>query len=246
MTQALTQSFMNSCPVCGKRHVIMWPDMYVYRRGPTYYCSEDCMIVAAAKDQKIIKMIAHMRAKKGSKNMMKLTLEQKKKAVEIALSGKNPLNYLKECGIKAPDKTWYAIKAALKEKDPELYARIPDFRKAYKETPEQAPTVKVDGPIRIETPEANKVEVVETPETPRISSKSEKPRKITVPVAYDGLIIREVEGKFGRYRRSDIGSATYIDFESADGMDTLSFTVEQWRSFREEHAKASGVLGVEM
>lgn len=246
MTQALTQSFMNSCPVCGKRHVIMWPDMYVYRRGPTYYCSEDCMIVAATKDQKMINMIAHMRAKKGSRNMMKITLEQKKKAVEIALNGKSPLEYLRSCGIKAPDKTWYAIKMTIKEKDPDLYARIPDFRKADKETPEQVPVVKLSGPIRIETPEAEKVQVVETPEAPKIRSKSEKPREITAPVAYDGLIIREVEGNFGRYRRSDIGSATYIDFESADGMDTLSFTVEQWRSFRAEHAKAATVLGVEM
>jgi len=231
----VTQSMMNSCPVCGKRHVIMWPDMYVYRRGPTYYCSEDCMIVAATKDQKMIKMIAHMRAKKGSKNMMKITLEQKKKAVEIALSGKNPLKYLKECGIKAPDKTWYAIKAALKEKDPELYARIPDFRKADKETPEQAHTVKLSGPIRIETPEANKVEIVETPE-------KEKEKEFGLPAYINGFEIIGIRGQFGTYR----ASSEYNYFEFVPFGGELCMNPGDWREQLEELQKAAKVLGVKL
>ena len=226
---------MNTCPVCGKQKVIMWPLCWPYRRGDTYYCSEDCMIVAATKDQKMIKMIAHMRAKKGSKNMMKLTLEQKKKAVEIALSGKNPLNYLKECGIKAPDKTWYAIKAALKEKDPELYARIPDFRKADKETPEQAPTVKLSGQIRIETPEANKVEVVETPEDP--------PTRV----------IRRVCGKYevSAIRVKDLGEFYYdikynsIDWSAPDGAE-VGLSPNGWQNLMEELPGILSALGVKL
>ena len=235
MTQALTQSFMNSCPVCGKRHVIMWPDMYVCRRGPTYYCSEDCMFVDATKDMKLIKMLAHVRAKKGSKNMMKITLEQKKKAVEIALSGKNPLNYLKECGIKAPDKTWYAIKAALKEKDQELYARIPDFRKADKETPEQAPTVKLSGQIRIETPEANKVEIVETPE-------KEKEKEFGLPAYINGFEIIGIRGQFGTYR----ASSEYNYFEFVPFGGELCMNPGDWREQLEELQKAAKVLGVKL
>lgn len=226
---------MNVCPMCGKQKVIMWPQFWPYRRGDTYYCSEDCMIVAATKDQKMIKMIAHMRAKKGSKNMMKLTLEQKKKAVEIALSGKNPMNYLKECGIKAPDKTWYAIKAALKEKDPELYARIPDFRKADKETPEQAPTVKLSGPIRIETPEANKVEVVETPEDP--------PTRV----------IRRVCGKYevSAIRVKDLGEFYYdikynsIDWSAPDGAE-VGLSPNGWQNLMEELPGILSALGVKL
>ena len=226
---------MNTCPMCGKQKVIMWPQFWPYRRGDTYYCSEDCMIVAATKDQKMIKMIAHMRAKKGSKNMMKLTLEQKKKAVEIALSGKNPLNYLKECGIKAPDKTWYAIKAALKEKDPELYARIPDFRKADKETPEQAPTVKLSGQIRIETPEANKVEVVETPEDP--------PTRV----------IRRVCGKYevSAIRVKDLGEFYYdikynsIDWSAPDGAE-VGLSPNGWQNLMEELPGILSALGVKL
>ena len=109
-----------------------------------------------------------------------------------------------------------------------------------KGSPEEVlPKVKLTGPIRIETPEANRVEVVETPE-------SAEP-KVLLPATYDGMVIREVEGLFGRYRYSgDLGRAEYIDFENADGMDTLSLTVDQWKKFREEQVKAALILGVRL
>ena len=111
-------------------------------------------------------------------------------------------------------------------------------------TPAKKPGKKtiMDPDVEAKLPE----EPVKAPETVRVANKSEKPKKITEPVMYDGLIVREVEGNFWRYRRSDIGGATYIDFESADGLDTLSLTVDQWRSFREENTKAAKVLGVEL
>lgn len=104
---------------------------------------------------------------------------------------------------------------------------------------EDPPKVKLTGPILIETPEANRVEVVETPE-------SAEP-KVLLPATYDGMVIREVEGLFGRYRYSgDLGRAEYIDFENSDGMDTLSLTVDQWKKFREEQVKAALILGVRL
>ena len=54
---------MTVCPICGTRRVIYWPQHWVYRRGETFYCSEDCMMVDETKDMKLIKMIAHVRAK---------------------------------------------------------------------------------------------------------------------------------------------------------------------------------------
>ena len=105
---------------------------------------------------------------------------------------------------------------------------------------EMLPKVKLTGPIRIETPEASRVEVVETPEKPEIE-------QVLLPATYDDMVIREVEGLFGRYRYSgDLGRAEYIDFENADGMDTLSLTVDQWRKFREEQVKAALILGVRL
>ena len=80
---------------------------------------------------------------------------------------------------------------------------------------------------------------METPETPVLP-------QVKLPVTYDGMVIREVEGLFGRYRRSDISWKIYIDFEPVESMDVLSYTVEQWRTFREEQEKAAAVLGVEL
>lgn len=232
---------LSCCPVCGKKKAIFWPEFWVYRRGETFYCSEDCMRVDETKDMKLIKMIAHVRARsrKGVQNNMngKITAEQKARAIEMAIRGESPLAYLKQIGMKNPSSTWQYIKSTLKKTNPKKYAEIPE-KPAKVETPEAAPAmVKVDGPLVIETPEAGKVKIVETPENPK---------QIYNPVKYDGMVIREVEGLFGRYRRSDVGSAVYIDFENAERMDTLSFTAEQWRSFGKEFAKCARILGVEM
>ena len=60
------------------------------------------------------------------------------------------------------------------------------------------------------------------------------------------IFVREVEGNFARYRRSDVGDMIYIDVEIEGGSDTLSYTIEQWRSFRKEHDRAAVILGVEI
>ncbi len=118
---------MAICPVCGRVKCIHWPEHWVYRRGSTYYCGEQCMDTDLYRDMHLLNEVK--RRRKGMTLMsQKITLKMKKKAVEIAISGKSPLPYLKNCGSTAPDKTWYAIKAVLKEKDPETYAKIPDFR----------------------------------------------------------------------------------------------------------------------
>lgn len=75
----------------------------------------------------------------------KLTLEQKKKAVQIAISGGDPLSYLKDCGSDAPDKTWWVIKNKLKETQPDLYAQIPDGRKKKRAEKPEKPTPKDGG-----------------------------------------------------------------------------------------------------
>lgn len=61
---------MTTCPICGTRRVVFWPEHWVYKRGETYYCSENCMMVDQTKDMKLIRMIAHVRAQKGSKAKM--------------------------------------------------------------------------------------------------------------------------------------------------------------------------------
>ena len=175
--------------------------------------------------------------KKGDGNMVILTDDQRMEAVTLAIEGKNPKTYLEGLGCPDPEQTWYRIRQWCKDKRPDAFEKLPTKGKRY-EKPKAAepPVVKIDGPIRIETPEANKVEIVEKPEKP----------KITQPVQYEQFTVREVEGLFGRYRRSDV-TTTYIDFENVDeGLDVMSYTVPQWRAFIEELKHAAQVLGVEL
>ena len=83
---------MKVCPICGKLFACQ-PEFWPYRRGNYYLCRENCMIVFDVRE---------FREKSGwcedyyrrKKQMKKVTLEQKKKAVEIAIGGGDPLKFL--------------------------------------------------------------------------------------------------------------------------------------------------------
>ena len=221
---------------CGTRRVITWPEHWVYRRGETYYCSENCMMVDETRDMKMIHMIAHVRAKKGSRSKMKqiITYEQKKQAALIAIDGGNPLEYLATLGSSNPVKMWGHIRALMKEKEPEIFAKIPDGRETAKR-PGQMPTVKLSGPIRIETPEAHKVEVVETPEDP--------PTRV----------IRRIGGKYevSAIRVENMGEFYYdikynsIDWRTEAG-DEVSLSPTGWKNLAEELPDILAALGAKV
>ena len=229
------------CPECGKGFFVNLPEQWVYKRtiGNTvrHFCSWKCV---RAFDKKTGER------KKGGK-MRLVTDEQKKEAVRIVLDGGDPRPFLEGLGVKAPEVMWYDIKGKLKLEDPETYGKLPRALPPRKKTPEAAqeePKTAGDAmALCAETADkffddlkAMGILKAETPEQP----------KITKPLNYDGMTVREVEGSFARYRRSDVSGSTYIDVEVHEGCDTLSYTVEQWRSFRKEHEKAAAILGVEL
>jgi hypothetical protein len=151
---------------------------------------------------------------------------------------------------------WYTIKQNLKEADPEKFSRLPDMR-ANGNNRKKPETVVKDG---VEYEKAEEPTLADAMTGMKDAAdkffgacdemglKMDKPKqqKITQPVNYDGMMIREVEGLFGRYRRTDIGNATYIDYESKDGADELSMTVEHWKAFIVEIRNAGRILGVEL
>lgn len=55
---------MVNCPVCGKLTCIHWPEHWVYRRGPTYYCSDQCMDVDIVRDMNLLKQVRMERRKR--------------------------------------------------------------------------------------------------------------------------------------------------------------------------------------
>ena len=136
---------MFTCPVCGKMKCAYWPEHYVYRRGEDFLCSEDCHIVYDTQKQRKMSgwIDDYFKKKKGKdgkaimgKGKRKVTLEQKKKAVQIAIDGGDPREYLRQCGSENPDSLWWYVKKVIKEKDPALYEKIPEklpYRKPLEE-----------------------------------------------------------------------------------------------------------------
>ena len=152
---------------------------------------------------------------------------------------------------KGAGQTYRQIRNFAQAYDPEALGMLPErVSGTVKRAVE--PALKMDGEPRIEIPEAGMMIEAETPEGCSglfHGTKGEKAaaaRAITEPVCYDGMTVREVEGTFGRFRRKDVAGKTYIDFESNDGLDILSFTVEQWRLFENDLHRAARILGVEL
>ena len=253
---------MFNCPVCGKYKCAFWPENWIYRRGETYYCSENCYVVDLTRDMKMIHNVMRQRRER---KMGKLTLEIKKKAVEIAIDGGDPIEYLKRNGYeKAPDKMWSYIKMKLKEKDPATFAKIPDRRKVKKpeipepisggpwekmETPEDP--VKLTGPIRIEPEEPQKIDVL-TPEMMNKAQRTaerllddarkEKEKNFGLPSYINGFEICGISGQFGTYRAS--AEHNYFEFVPFGG--DLCMNPGDWRDQIEELNKAAKVLGVKL
>ena len=131
---------MAECPICGKKTAIYWPQFYVYRRGKKYFCGADCtevydmqryMARTGWKPRKAVKPISKMSTKtpqkcktqpttqerkKETMKRNKLTLEQKKKAMEIYQAGGDATGYLKECGQKNPYAALMYLKKSMEKK----------------------------------------------------------------------------------------------------------------------------------
>lgn len=211
-------SAAKKCAECGKEFVVLYQDLWRYRRGEKWLCSWKCLR-------------AYDKSKEGS-SLRKVTLEDKKKAVQIAIDGGDPREYLgKLC--KAPDAMWSSIRKALKDSDPEAFAKLP---RSIKGTKKEAPK-----PHKEEEAEAmvnDFFHPVETPEQP-------KP-KITKPLNYGGFEVQKVRGKYASYdlgpKCSDGTQILTVD----TGLEELSFDVNDWPEFLAEFVNARQILGVEL
>ena len=208
---------IETCTQCGKKAVVLYPQLWVYKREENYFCSYGCM---RAYD------------KQRREKIVKITPDMKKQAVEAAMTGVNPVEYLKEQNVKAPGTVWYHIREWLKKTDPKGYELIPAAFKPSDKPKDQPPVVKVTGPIRIETPEANQVTVAEIPE--------KKPAKKPA-MEYKTTGIATEMGEFRYFRRSG-----YIDWDPVSDLSTtVSLNVDEWRQLIRDMPEVMRILGVE-
>lgn len=210
-------SAAKKCAECGKEFVVLYQDIWAYKRGEKWLCSWKCLR-------------AYDKSKEGSP-LRKVTLEDKKKAVEIAISGGDPREYLgKLC--KAPDAMWSSIRKALKDSDPEMFAKLPrSIKGAKKEAPE---THKEEETEEMDEDFFPAGEDVKTPERPQIWK----------PVNYDGFEMMSIKS-------TDTGnryewSSEYDLFAIKSHGDEMTLSLEDMRKLYRELPRAALVLGVEL
>ena len=234
---------MVNCPVCGKLTCIHWPEHWVYRRGSTYYCGEQCLTVDLVRDTKLMNEVKKRR-KREKKMISKITPDMRKKAAEIAISGGSPLEYLKKCGSKNPSASWQYIRQTLEKNDPETFAKLPDRLPktagdamiAMKEAADNFFSQCEDMGLKLDTPkpiDGGEWEKMETAEAPK-----------RAPLQYDGYTVCCIESKmFGRFYWDR--DHNHLDWTTAEG-EEVSFTPTGWKMFLEELPKVAAILGVEL
>lgn len=184
--------------------------------------------------------------KKGERKMKhaKVTLEQKKKAVEIALEGGDPLKYLKDHGAGNAPAMWYTIKQNLKEADPEKFSRLPDMR-ANGNNRKKPETEKADAPTLADTMTGMQEAADKffgKCEEMGLKVNGEQVKKPSLTVS--GLItVSAVRHKnFGEFYHDYDHNC--IDWRTPEG-DEVSLSVPGWKNLIEELPGLFKILGVE-
>jgi hypothetical protein len=176
------------------------------------------MDISIIRDTKLLNEIGKRRRKeliKMADTRRYIKPEERDEALELYNdSGKQAaINYLKKIGIPNPEKCLQNMRARSKDTAP-------------------AATVKVDGPLKIETKEPEKIEVIE-PENPT--------RVIRKMFGFEVSAIRDdVMGEF----YYDI-KFNRIDWRSPDGTE-VSLSPTAWKTFSEKIPAVLNALGVKL
>ena len=181
--------------------------------------------------------------KKGDAYRMKkakVTLEHKKKAVQIAIDGGDPLKYLKDHGAGNPAAMWYTIKQNVKDTDPETYRKIPDLRNKSSE-----PTVTLADAMTGMQDAADEF-FGKCEEMGLKVNEKETIRKPAVQPAFqeDDYTVTAIRHKtFGEFYHDTDHDC--IDWRTLDG-DEMSMSVKGWKMLISELPAIMKRLGVEV
>lgn len=173
--------------------------------------------------------------------MRKVTLEQKKKAVDIALSGGNPLAYLKEIGSKQPSALWYAIKKALKEADPEKYGLLEKSaaepvttccapaRPSGVEVPDKLPE-ESEGYQRVADVAREMLEEIET-------------AKDAKPVIYGGFEVMALKSPETGFKFTSNPTHGMMTWNTVSG-DHVCLTAKEWHKLADDLPRVLQIFGI--
>ena len=195
---------------------------------------------------------------KGDANKLsrKITLEQKKKAVQIAIKGGDVLEYLRQLGSKNPSGLWWTIKNDVKAADPELYAKIPRLNEKkpaekqeadpQEEKTQDLPKVPEEVAERMAR-QAQKIAKREMPELPNapepipVEDVKERLAASPVMVVPAGFMVTSIRGTFGEWHLDQKHDS--LDFRGAEG-EEVCFRPQAWEAFMDEIRSVMQILGV--
>ena len=239
---------MLTCFICGKKFFTAFPDNWPYRMMEKVFCSEDCRIVHKARDLHKFEYVTleapelqgyavedfeylkEKQERKKAEMARYLTEEQQDRAVEIALEGGNPVEYLKECGCKNQWASWGYIKQKLEKKDPEKYKRVIEtLRKSMEKKLEQKPQVP-------QPKNGGEWEKAEMPE-PVLVMKEEKKQK--AELKYKVIGIETEQGKF----QFDAGS-DQLRWMPKRSTTVVMMPAEDWEKLAEDLPGIMKTIGV--
>lgn len=227
------------CTVCGRLFWCDYPNQWAYKRGTVFLCSWRCL-----------RKYDKRKEADGMQGKAILTDKQKRKAIEMALNGESPLQYIKECGAANPTTTWQSVlNWAKKNCDRNVYEELPEkFGQQKKANGVDVPPPKPGEP---KPPAETEMEMIHDPQEKPTQTKPDLPpprlelcdlteKLVTVPypeqqekvTAEERLPIASVWSrvlKTGTYTKvNGIGMMLKgIDYQ-------MMLSAEDWRKFAEE------------
>ena len=209
------------CPVCHKVFIVPSKSKWAYKKMSQLICSWTCLRA--------------LEMKKGEDKGMKAKVpdEVKQEAIRVAVAGGNPIETL-EPYTRNPKAMWWAIKAKVKETDPETYAKLPDLRNMRKPAKEEKPVTAADAMAACQ-------DAADTffGQCRDMGLLKDQPAESEPEMEYKVTGIRTELGNFQYYKKTG-----FIDWTPNDGNDTVSLNLDEWKQFINDWPKVLKVLGV--
>ena len=220
-----------TCRVCGKRFSVLYPQLWRYKRDhgekgkKDWFCSWGCLRASEAMKGETEDM--------GKRT--KLSLEDKKQAVQVAIDGGDPREFLRSKGIVNTENCWNTIRIHLKDADPELYEKLP------KRIPHnRKPRAKKEEPAKEATREDVMDEVRETVLSVN-NGKVKPPKPLEPPLDFTVTGISTPIGEFRWYAKQK-----YLDWTPIGHDDNVSLNTYEWALFRLRFPDVLKILGVDL
>lgn len=208
---------IHNCPICGKAFDVLWPQIWRYKRNNRFICSWKCIRLFDGKEERQVKERVSVKRTRMSRDAMAEAVRMWKAndpGLDQYLTD-HGITHIGKCKQNARDRYGVAAPA----------------------------TVKVDGPLRIETPETNKVEVVEI-RAPEYAPDGPKPGE-RINVTYTTMEYKTtgISTPIGDWQY--IKKAGYLDWTTLTG-ETVSMNLEEWKELMKLFPEVLKVLEVRL